>query len=425
MAIWTPSQKSRTKKLKEEGCTRIYEVEVPADKIQEAVHNKLLRIQLSARIEGYRAGRAPLDLVKSRYREAATSEALQDLIQDAVSDAVKELKLRPVTLPSVANVQLSPDGPLKFEMHVEVAPTFEPKGYKGIQISQNEYTVADKDVDERLKQLQESNARLEKAEAEKVGKDHYVVMDYQILRDGKPLEGGTGKQELVDMSSDQTIEGLTQGLLEAKRQETRDVEVKLEGKPAVCKATVHEIKVKVLPKLDDDFAKDMGLESLDALKGDLRKIIEGENQTKTTREVNEQLEQSLLKSNPFEPPKALTEHQLEHVMDRYRMRLVGPDREIPEKQAAEIREKLAPQVADQVRLQFILAEVARKENIEATEEDFQQELEKSLGRASDDKGRKETREFFQKSKEDIRALIRERKVMELIRGAAKVKPANV
>jgi trigger factor len=223
------------------------------------------------------------------------------------------------------------------------------------------------------------------------------------------------------MSSDQTVDGLAAGLLGAKRGEPREFDVKLDGKPARCKATVHEIKRKVLPSIDDDFAKDLGVGSLGELRTELRKIIQNEHEEKSRREVALQIEKALLKTNAFPAPKSLAEHRLSDMMERIRLRLVGRERELPEKQAAEIREKLLPEAEDQVRLQFILAEIARQEKIEVTEDDVKAELERSLERTQDEEGRKGTREFFEKNADEIRAAIREAKVLKLIRDAAEVK----
>lgn len=421
MAIWTPTLKTKTKKLREEGLRQVYQVEVPAGKLQEAVHNVFVRLQLTARVPGFRQGKAPLDVIKKQYASAAQGEAVDQLIQQVVPEVLKELGVRPVAMPAVGAVSAPPDGTLSFELHLEVAPKIEPKGYKGIDISRKEYSVEDKEVESRLRQLQEGNARLEKADAEAVGKDHYVVIDYELVQDGKPVEGGSGRQELVDMSSDQTLDGLAAGLAGAKRQERREVEVKLEGKPAVCKATVQEIKVKVLPKLDDEFAKDIGVDSLEKLREELRKLVSRENEERSDRETALQLEEALLKANKFDVPPTLVEHQLEHMARRVIARLAGPDKELPQEQAAKLREELKPQAAKQVRLQLLLSEIARKEGVEATDADFDEELKRAVEAVEDDKRRQQTRDFFTNNKEDILAAIRERKTIRLIRDAAKIK----
>lgn len=422
MALWTPSQKPKAKKLKVEGCKHVYKVELSPGRMQEALHNVFVRLQLQARISGFRQGKAPIEMVKKQYGQAAAAEAAEQLLKTSIPEVLQELKLRPVAVPSVGAIQTPPNGPMSFELHVEVAPTFSPNGYKGIAVTQKDLKVAEKDIEERIKQLQEGNARLEKSDAQEVGKEHYVVLDYQMKRGGNPVEGGKGKQELVDMSSEQTIDGLTKNLLGAKRGETKSFEIKVDGKVTECTATVFEIKVKILPKIDEEFAKEMGVDSLAKLKEEIKKLIERENGEKTEREVSKQIEEALLKANRFEAPATLTEQQTEHMIARLASRLGRRNGKLPEKEAEELRKTLRPQAEQQVKIQFILAAIGEKEKIEATDDDFKSELETAVGKAKDDE-KKKTREFFEKSKDDILSAIRERKVIRLIRDSAKTVPA--
>lgn len=424
MAIWTPTLKTKAKKLKSEGCEQRYEVEVPAARFQETLQDVFVRLQLQARISGFRPGKAPIDIIKRQFAQTAETEAIEQIIRVVVPETLKDIGVRAVTVPTVGNISLRPGSPLTFELLVEAAPEFKPTGYTGISVTRTEYPVEELEIEDRVRHLQEGNARLDRAESETVAKDHYVVLDFELTRDGKVIESGRGKQELVDMSSDQTIDGLVQGLLGAKRQERREFEVVVDGKPTRCSAVVSEIKIKILPELDDEFAKDMGTESMGKLRDELRSILLRENAEKSEREVALQIEKALLEANRFEIPKSLAEHQLEHMLERLEARIMGPDRRLPDKEAGELREKLKPQAADQVRLQFILGEIARKENLSATEEDFEKERAASIEKAEGDEQKRKTKELFEKSKDDILAAIRERKVIRLIRDSAKIKSAK-
>lgn len=420
MAIWTPEQKTKTKKVKAEGCVQVYELEVPAPKAAEAIQTALLRLQLTAKVPGFRTGKVPLDYVKSQFMGRARAAAADDLIEGAVREALGELKLRAVAMPAVGNVKFPEGGALTFEMHVETAPEFEPTGYKNIALTKKDAKAKPADVEERLKQLQEGNARLEAVEGP-AQKEHYVVMDYSLSRDGKPLPNGTGKGELVDLSSDQTVEGLTQGLLGATKGETRELSVKIDGQPAVCKATVVELKRKVLPALDDEFAKDLGVDSLAQLKEKLAEIVQKEGEARAERDLVAQIDKALLDANKFEVPPTLAEHQVEHMYSRFVERMVGPDQNLPEEDAKKLREKLRPEAHNAVRLQFLVARIAEHEKIEATDEDLKAELEKSLAQSETEKEKARTREVFEKREGDIRAMIKERKVYQLIRESAKIK----
>ncbi|MEK9144367.1 MAG: trigger factor, partial [Elusimicrobiota bacterium] len=376
-----------------------YEVELPAPAVQEALHNAFIRLQSRARIPGFRQGKAPIDLIKKQYADHARSEAADALLRGAVPEALRELGLEPVSSPSVADFKMTDGSPLVFELRVEVAPRVEPQGYKSLALRRTTYSPEESQVLARLTEVQEGNARLEKSEAEAVSKSHYVVVDYEILREGKRLPGAHGKQELVDMSSEQSIEGLTEGLLGAKRGESREFPVKTEGQAGVCKVSVSEIKEKILPPLDDEFAKDMGLDSLDALKAKLREMIEAEAKERSERELLSQIESALLSSNRFPIPESLAQAQLDHSLDRL-VRRFGA-RGIPEAELAKLRDKIKPQAEAEVRLSFILSAIGRKENLSVSEDDLKKELERNLQKAETDDQKKDVREYFEAHQEGI------------------------
>lgn len=421
MALWTPTQKMKTEKIEEKGTLRRYKVEIPEDKLEDAAQNVLVRLQLSARLPGFRQGKAPLELVKRQLGERARSEAVDDLLKAALGDVIKEQNLRPIAMPKVKDLHLHPGKPISFELEVEVAPTFEPKGYKSLAVSKNEYKVEDKDIDARVTQLQEGNARLEIATGDAVEENHYVVVDFDLSRDGKTIEGGKGKSELIDMSSDQTIEGLNTNLLGVKRGEEKEFEVKINGEATAAKVKVVEIKTKILPKLDDEFAKDLGFETMDLLKAKLREVAEQENEKRSETELQREIETQLLELNQFDVPAAMVDSQADYMLNRIIGRLAAPGKEIPKKELEELRAKIRPDAEKSVRMQFIVSEIAHRDKVEATDEDFKAELDAALAGAENDKEKKEIKDTFDKREEDIRAALRERKVLKGIREAAKIK----
>jgi trigger factor len=409
----------KTKKLKEEGCRHSFEVELPADRLLEAVHTTLMRIQQKARVPGFRPGKAPMDIVRKQFLQQARADAADDLIKDAVPEALKSVGLNPIVFPSVGNVRFDDGKPLVFELHVETAPQFEPKGYQGLSLTKKNYLASDEEVQKRLVQLQEGNARLDRAAAETLGKAHYAVLDYEILREGKKISGAHGKQELVDMSSDQTLEGLVEGLLGAKRGEPREFPVKVSDKPALCRATVTEIKEKILPAIDDEFAKDLGQESLAALKEKLKEVLLHEGEERSEREIFTEIEKSLLEANKIPVPPTLAEQQLEGTLERLVQRFGG--RGLGEAETVKLREKLRPQSEDEVRLSFIMAAIARQEKLQVSEEDIRKELEKSLSKAETEEQKKNVQEFFETRRASVETALRDRKVMETIRASSKTK----
>jgi trigger factor len=417
----TASDKVKFKKLKEEGCVISFSVEVPAAKVADESHDALLRIQQRARLPGFRQGKAPLDLVKKNFAGHAHEEVVDRLIRKHVPEALKELSLQPIATPSVEDIKFESGKPLQFEVRVETAPKVTPKNYAKIAVTRKDYPATQSAVDARLQELREGHARLDKAPEEAVGREHYVVIDYAGSQGGKPLPGAKGENELVDMSSEQTIEGLAAGLVGLKRGQSKDVPVKFGGKEAFLQVTIQEIKTKILPAVDAEFAKDLGFETVEALRAKLVEVIEQEGKAKSEREIAEQLESALLKANPFPVPPALVEAQLEHMLKRLSRQVMG-GRPWPEKELGDLKTKLRPRAEDEVRVSLLLPAIAEKENLAATDAELQVELEKNMAAAQDDKQKEDVRRMFSERKEEISGMIRDRKAMAFLREKAIIKP---
>jgi len=419
MGIFTSEKtdKAKFKKLKEEGCIVSFSVEVPQPLVEQETQNLLVRIQQRAKIPGFRPGKAPLELVKKNFTGHAQEQVLDSLIRKYTPEAMRELNLKPVAVPSVEDVSFEKGKPVKFQVRVEVPPTVTPKDYQKIAVKRTTYAADDKAIDARLQELRDANARLEKVEDAAAAKSHYVVIDYQAFQDGKPISKAKGENELVDMSSDQTIDGLIEGMLGMKVGETKDIAVKINEKPASLKVTVKEIKNKVLPALDAEFAKDIGFESLDQLKAKLKEVIEQEGQQKTDREVTQQIEEALLKANKIPVPPSLCEAQLEHMIDRLRRQMGA---QLGEQQLNELKSKLLPRAEDEVRIGYLLPAIAEKEKLSATEEELKAELERNLAAIESDSKKDEVRKMFEERKEAIAGMIRDRKTMQFLRDNAKI-----
>ena len=417
MGLFTSEKtdKAKFKKLKEEGCVVSLSVEVPPQLVEQETQNMLVRFQQSAKIPGFRPGKAPIELIKKSYLGHAQEQVLDALIRRYTPEAMKELHLRPVAVPSVEDVHFEPGKPIKFQVRVEVPPAVAPKDYQKIAIKRTQYLADEKAIEARLQELREANARLEKAASEAADKTHYVVIDYQAYQDGKPLPKAKGDNELVDMSSDQTLEGLVEGIVGMKRGESKDLPVKLNGKSATIKASVKEIKSKILPALDAEFAKDIGFESLDLLRAKLKEVIEQEGQQKTEREISQQIEEALLKANQIPLPPALVESQLEHMIDRLRRQMGG---RLNDEQLGELKKKMLPRAEDEVRIGYLLPAIAEKEKISASEAELQAELDKNLAAIESDVKKDEIRKMFTERKDALAGMIRDRKAMQFLRDQA-------
>jgi trigger factor len=418
----TKSDKAKSKKLKEEGCVVTLSVEIPPQEVVDQTQTSLVRLQNRARIPGFRAGKAPLDVVKQHFTGHAREEALDALIRKHVPAAIEELKLRVVETPAVEDVKWKDGEPLLLQIRVEVAPTATAKDYVKIPVARKPAAADAKALDKRLEDLRESHARLEAAKDETVGDKHFAVIDYAASRGGKPLPNAKGASELVDMSAEQSVEGLTAGLKGMKRGETKTIVVKLGGKDADLAVTVTEIKTKVLPPVDAEFAKDLGFETLDELKAKLKEVLDRETKNESEADAVRQIEEALVKSNQFPLPPSLVERQLEGMMERMQRQLSSATG-VDEKVLADLRGKLQPRAEDEVRLAFVLSAIAEKEKISVADADLASELEAGLKDADTEEKKKRLRETFDSRKEQISHMIRERKTMAFLREKAAYKDA--
>lgn len=418
----TKSDKVKSKKLKEEGCLVTLSVEVPASEVDDATQTSMMRLQQRAKVPGFRPGKAPLDVIKKHFAGHAREDAMDQLIRKHVPAAVEEHKLRLVESPTVEDVKWKAGEPMLLTVRLEVAPVATAKDYLKIPVERKKYPGTEEAVGKRLDEIREAHARLEKSPDEAVAKTHFAVLDYAATRDGKPLAGAKGAGELVDMSAEQSVEGLSEGLLGMKRGETKVIKVKLGGKDAELTATLQEIKAKILPPVDAEFAKDLGFESVEQLKAKLKEVLDKEGQGRAEAEEIQQIEKALVKANSFPLPPSMVQRQLEGMLDRLKHRLFG-GANINEKALGDLRAKMLPQAEDEVRLAFVLNAIAEKEKIEATEAELKAELDKSLAEEADPAKRKELEETFARRKDSIAHMMRERKVMAYVREKAAYKDA--
>ncbi len=416
------SEKAKFKKIKEESCVVTLSVEIPAQEVADSTQTSLVRLQNRARIPGFRSGKAPLDVVKQHFSGHAREEAVDALIRKHVPGALEELKVHAVDTPSVEDVKWKDGDPLLLTVRVEISPVATAKDYLKIPVTRKSQAADSKALDKRVEDLRESHARLEVAKDETVGDGHFAVIDYAATQNGKPMPNAKGAGELIDISAEQSVDGLTAGLKGMKRGESKRIKVKLGGKDAELSVTLNEIKTKVLPAVDAEFAKDLGFEALDELKAKLKEVLDREVKQESEADATRQIEAALLKANQFPLPPSMVERQLEGMMTRMQRQLVGAGN-ISDKVFADLKTKMQPRAEDEVRLAFILNAIAEKEKIEATEADLNGELEAGLKDADDEAKKAELREVYAKRKGQIAHMIRERKVMNLLKEKAVYKDA--
>ena len=429
MSIFKTAQAGevKTKQLSKEGCRVTLSVEAIPTLVTKNFQNAAVQVQSRAQMQGFRAGKVPLDLVKQNFAGHIKERALDLTVKAAISAAVTEAKLDAVGVPTLTKADLNTFQEGKafaFEIAVDVAPEFDVKDYKGIEITKKTDTATEADVTDNLNRVLDANARLESAAEGTIIDDKcYAVIHYTGKRNGTDDYKLSADSELVDMSAPQTMPGLAEALKGLKKGDVKDVETK-EGNDTISyHVTVDDIKNKIVPNLDDNFAKDMGFETLDALKAKVKESLDAEAKQTSQRDEISQIENHLVKMNNFALPQSLVEEYTESSLHNFvhNMTQIKPEQLTAEQHKA-FEERIRPTVEKDLRIGYIVHAIAKKENLQATEDDWKAELDKSLSTASQNKSdEKKIKAFFDERKEHILATLTERKVFDFLKAQAKYK----
>jgi trigger factor len=368
-----------------EGCKRKIAVEAPEDLVQQAWERAYGRVQKQARLPGFRKGHVPRSLVKLHFASDVRREVAEQLIPDVYRQAIAEAQVAPVNEPDLQDVRLEEGAPLSFTAIVEVKPAISLGDVTGIEVQQESRTIGDADVDEALDAMREQHAQFRAVERVAAPGD-LVIVDYTLTPEGEEATSAKGYEFVVGTGGvlpeiDQAVVGT--GVGEERRIALRfpdDYRVeRLRGKSAAAVVNVIEVKEKVLPAVDDDLARSIGeFDTLDALRGELRKQLEARRDAEKRRELEDRIVEILLERHSFAVPEALVlrqiSHQVEHVRDRMRRQGVDPD--TIDWDFGKIVNELRPGAEKAVRRTLLLEAIAEREAIAPSDADVDAEIER-------------------------------------------------
>ncbi len=370
--------KAKAKSIEE--CTTLFEIEVPRETIDKAFEEAYEQIARSANIPGFRTGKAPRELVKKRYAKEARKDVMDHLIPDAYQKAVEEHKIEPIAFPQITDLIFEEGKALFFKAQVDTRPKFKIKSYKSLQVEKKKAAVNDEHINKALENLREYSAKYVAVEDRPVEMGDYVVSDLECVVDGKVAHK---KREnlwlLIDKES--LMSGLTEKMIGMKKLEDRDIEValpkeypdkNLAGKTAKYHVLAKEIKLRRLPNVDDEFARDLGKENLQQLKQEITEELKKKLEMDNEAAMENQLLNKLIDENNFAVPSRMIKKQTHLMIDHAKAKLLekGFKKEDLDKKDSEFAERFKDDAVRQVRLLFILDRIAREENIEANDEDL-------------------------------------------------------
>lgn len=365
-----------------DGLERSMTVEVPAEKVEQEVQQRLKGMVGKVRIDGFRPGKVPFSVVKKRYGQQVRQEVESDLVRSSFYEALEQEKLRPAGVPKIETDASGSDA-LAFTATFEVYPDVKVEVPSDIVVEKPVVEVQQTDIDNMLEKLRKQRAGWE--EVDRAAQDgDQVIIDFLGKVDGEAFEGGESSDYPLELGAKRFIEGFEDQLIGAKAGESRDVNVTfpetyqseaLAGKPAVFEVTVKTVNGAKLPELDDpEFLKALGAEdgSVDTLRNEVRQSMERELKQKIDAQVKEKTLDKLLDANPIELPTALVEDEISQMASQaFQSMGVQGEQEVTD----EIRNALGDRARRRVGLGLMVGELIREKGFQASADKVRARIE--------------------------------------------------
>ncbi|WP_432368359.1 trigger factor [Staphylococcus chromogenes] len=378
---------------KKEGNEGLLQVTVPAEEVDKALDQAFKKVVKQINVPGFRKGKVPRPIFEQRFGvEALYQDAVDILLPKAYSNAVEEAGINPVDQPEIEVTQIEKGKEFKFDATVTVEPEVELGDYKGLEIEKQDTELTDEEVETTINQRLEAMADMVIKEDGKVEEGDTVNLDFDGYVDGKQFEGGQADGYDLEIGSGMFIPGFEEQLVGLKVGEEKDVEVtfpeeyhaeELAGKPATFKTKINEIKTKEVPELDDELANELDSEAntVDEYKENLRKQLA---ESKATEAENVQKEEAITKATDnakVDIPDAMIKTEEDRMLQEFAQRLQqqGLNLEtyfqISGQSEEDLRGQMKEDAEQRVKTNLTLAAIADAENIEASDEDVEKELE--------------------------------------------------
>jgi len=367
---------SLTKKLK---------IVLPKEAVSKELDAGFLKIKNDAKIKGFRRGKVPRHILERTYGQQVRAEVAEKLVQATYFDAVEKEKLDVVAHPEIKTPVFEEDGSFSYEAEVDTRPQFELQDYKGVEIEKEEITVADVELDSEIERLRKEMAPLRSVEDRTAQESDIVIVDFDGFHEGEQMKEVHGENVNVDVGTAQYGQEFEKKLVGMKKDEESSVEVNftadspnpsLAGKKIEFKIKVNDIKERILPELDDEFAKDVGEEfdSLETLRQHVKEKILAEKEQAQEGDISDRIMQKLTETNQFEVPSRLVQYEINEYIKQTEETLQrgGLSLEAAGINRAEAEERYRETAVKRVRGDFILKKIAEQEEIKVLDEDINQ-----------------------------------------------------
>jgi len=364
-------------------------IEIPAERVNEEIDKAYAAIQKKAKLQGFRPGKAPMQLIKRTYSDAMRDDVMRRLYQQTLYKAMDEHKVEPIDSPTIESDILEPGVPFKYSAVFEVMPQILLNEYNGLIVNKEKYAFKPESIDGELKRMQENMAQMIPLdESAAVENGHTVTVDYSITVEGSPEENSGEQTSEIEVGSNRLIPGFEEQLIGLKTGESKEFTLELPaggdnaestGKKGLFSVTVKEIKRKELPELDDEFAQQFGeYDTMEALRAKMIEYHEKHEKERIENEFKERIIQALIKKNPLDVPESMVKRQLDHMFENLKNRLKSQQMSIEMMgfDAEGFRARFRDDAIDKVRGGLLLMALVEKENVSVSDDDMNAHFEK-------------------------------------------------
>ena len=368
------------------------EITVEAEKFENAMKKVYFQNAKYFNIPGFRKGKAPMNIVEKYYgAQIFYEDAFNEVASEAYEEALDENKIEVVSRPTVDIVQMEKGKDLIFTAVAQTKPEVELGKYKGIDLKKVEYTVEDKDIEHELGHMQEHNSRLISIDDRALEQGDIATIDFEGFVDGVAFDGGKAEGHELEIGSGAFIPGFEDQLVGMKIDDEKEITVTfpkeyfskdLAGKEAMFKVKLHEIKKKELPKLDDEFAKDVSeFDTLKELKASIKERLEKDNAQKAKYETEEAAIKAVCEKVKVDIPSGMIDMEVENMLKDFEQRLSYQGLKMEQylkmigKTEEEVKKEYEPQAIDAIKSRLTLEAIIKAEKLEATEKEITEKLE--------------------------------------------------
>lgn len=382
---------------KQEGNTGILTVEVEAAKVNEGLDKAFKKVVKEINVPGFRKGKMPRKMFEQRFgAESLYQDALDFILPDAYASAVDEAGINPVDRPEIDIEKMEQGENLIFKATVTVRPEVTLGDYKGLEVTEQDTNVTDEEIEAQLKDQQNRLAELVIKEDEAIVDGDTAVIDFEGFLGEEAFEGGAGEDHDLVIGSGSFIPGFEEQLIGLKAGEQKDVVVtfpeeyhaaELAGKEATFKVTVKEVKGKELPELNDDFAKevDSEVEGIDALRTKLKEKTAEEKKVASETALKDDLVEKAADNATIDIPQVMIDSEVENMLKDFSQRLQSQGMNLDlyfqfsGQDEKALRAQMAEDAGKRVKVSLTLEAIAEAENLTASEEEINAEIEKMSG----------------------------------------------